>query len=107
MKQLFAVVMLVVAVVGCSSSGPGLPGEPTASGSVGAANAGSPDTPRNYVAHLNGDGEIPANASQGQGQVIFQLNPAGTALSYRLISSNIDNVVAAHIHVAAPGANGP
>jgi len=38
--------------------------------------------------------------------VKFQLNADGTELSYRLISSNIDNVIASHIHLAPAGTNG-
>jgi hypothetical protein len=48
------------------------------------------------------------HASHARGAAIFQLNPAGTQLSYRLIASNVDNVVQAHIHYpGAPGVNGP
>ena len=42
-----------------------------------------------------------------QGQAIFQLSPNGTELSYRLIASNIENVVAGHIHLGAAGVRGP
>ena len=35
------------------------------------------------------------------------LSADGTALEYRLISSNIHNVVQSHIHVAPEGVNGP
>lgn len=62
---------------------------------------------RNFVAHLSGGGEVPANASLGQGQAFFQLSADGTTLSYRLNVANIDNVVASHIHVAPAGVNGP
>jgi hypothetical protein len=62
---------------------------------------------RNFVAHLSGSGEVPANASLGQGQAFFQLSADGTTLSYRLNVANIDNVVASHIHVAPAGVNGP
>ncbi|MGH3021885.1 MAG: CHRD domain-containing protein [Gaiellaceae bacterium] len=57
--------------------------------------------------HLNGETEVPANASQGAGQAIFRLSPDGTALDYRLIVANLDNPVAAHIHIGPPGVNGP
>jgi CHRD domain len=43
----------------------------------------------------------------GQGQAVFQLSADGEELSYRLIASNIANVVAAHIHIGPAGANGP
>ena len=44
---------------------------------------------------------------RAQGQAIFQLDPGGTELSYKVIASNIENVVGAHIHLAAAGARGP
>jgi CHRD domain len=37
---------------------------------------------------------------------VFQLNADGTELSYRVIASNIDNVVQSHIHLAPAGVNG-
>lgn len=61
----------------------------------------------NYSVHLNGDTEVPANASQGAGQAVFHLSKDGTSLDYKLIVANLDNPVAAHIHVAPPGVNGP
>ena len=71
---------------------------------VGPAAAG---TNRNFVAHLSGDEEVPARDTQAQGQAIFHLSKDGTALSYKLIVANIENVVAAHIHCGAVGVNGP
>jgi CHRD domain len=61
----------------------------------------------NYSVHLNGDTEVPANASKAAGQAIFDLSPDGTSLDYVLIVANLDNPVAAHIHVGPPGVNGP
>jgi hypothetical protein len=65
----------------------------------------------NFVAHLAGRNEVPPAGvviqTQGQGQAIFQLNDAGTELHYKLNVANIDNVVQAHIHLGAPGVNGP
>ena len=84
--RLAVVALLVVAVIGTA--------------------AVSADSSRNFVAHLSGGGEVPPNASLGQGQVFFQLSPDGTELRYRLIVANINNVVAAHIHVGAAGVNG-
>ena len=57
---------------------------------------------RNYVAPLSGGEEVPPNESAGRGSAIFQLNPDGAQLSYRLIASNINNVHMAHIHMPAP-----
>ena len=83
-----------------------------------AANINTPTAPGTLVSgglaairlnagtHLSGDHENPPRDTLAQGQAIFQLNPAGTVLSYRLIASNIENVVAAHIHLGAPDVNG-
>ena len=60
----------------------------------------------NYVAHLSGGDEVPANSSHAQGQAIFRFSADGQELYYKLIVANIDNVVAAHIHLAPPGVNG-
>jgi hypothetical protein len=68
-----------------------------------AAGAGS----GNFQAHLTGDEEVPANESLGQGQAIIRVSEDETEISYRLIASNIENVVASHIHVGAAGVNGP
>jgi hypothetical protein len=58
-------------------------------------------------AHLDGDEEVPPRATQAVGQALFQLNASETELSYKLIVANIDNVIAAHIHIGPPGVNGP
>jgi CHRD domain len=71
---------------------------------AGLASAGEN---RNYSVHLNGDTEVPANASRAAGQAVFQLSPDGTSLDYRLIVANLDNPVAAHIHIGPAGVNGP
>src|SRR5687767_9313411 len=65
------------------------------------------NTPTTFVAHLDGSQEVPLRDTPAVGQAIFQLNAAGTELRYRLIASNIENVVAAHIHLGVAGANGP
>ncbi|WP_299446146.1 CHRD domain-containing protein [uncultured Phycicoccus sp.] len=71
-------------------------------GLVGPAHAAT-----TFTARLSAGQEVPANESKGRGAAVFQLSADGTELRYRLIVANIDNVVAAHIHVAPEGANGP
>jgi hypothetical protein len=61
---------------------------------------------RNFVANLSGAAEIPPVETLARGQAIFQVSPDGSELSYRLIAANIDNTVAAHIHLAPAGVNG-
>jgi hypothetical protein len=65
------------------------------------------DTGDNFVAHLAGRGEVPPRDTRAQGQAIFKLNDAETALDYKLIAANIDNVVAAHIHCGTALVVGP
>jgi hypothetical protein len=62
---------------------------------------------RNWSVHADGSLEVPARDTQGQGQAIFQLSEDGLSLDFRLNVSNIENVVASHIHVGAPAVNGP
>ena len=69
-------------------------------GVAGAAN-------QNYNAHLIGANEVPPRDTLAQGQAIFKLSEDGLTLEGRLIASNIDNVVASHIHRGPADANGP
>jgi len=69
----------------------------------------------NHSVHLSGSQEVftpapggssPAD-SNAQGQAIIQIAQDGDSFDYKLIVSNIDNVVQAHIHCAPEGVNGP
>jgi hypothetical protein len=62
---------------------------------------------QNYNTHLTGDNEVPVRITNAAGQAIFKLSDDGTELEYRLIASNIENVVQAHIHIGPAGQNGP
>ena len=99
MRRLALAIGVSVIAAACSSSNPAGPG-PISAGSTNSADA-KPSTgvPRNWVAHLVGDNEVPPNASKGQGQAIFKLSPDGQTMSYKVISSNIENIVQSHIHV--------
>jgi hypothetical protein len=72
-------------------------------GALATAAFAKPDLHR----HLAGDNEVPSNLSLAQGQAMFWLNNDGTAIEYKLIAANIDNIFQAHIHNASAGANGP
>jgi hypothetical protein len=72
---------------------------------VGMAVAGAN---RNWSTHANGATEVPVrDTTLGQGQAIFHLTKDGSALEYKLIASNIENVFMAHIHMGPPGVIGP
>ena len=61
---------------------------------------------RSYTAQLSGREEVPMRDTRATGHVNFKLNKEGTELEYRLVVANIENVVAAHIHLGARGTNG-
>jgi hypothetical protein len=60
-----------------------------------------------FIAILSSDEEVPANASRARGIAIFSLSDDGSTVNYKLIVANLDNPVAAHIHTAVEGMNGP
>jgi CHRD domain len=67
--------------------------------------AGATAQANTFVATLSGAEEVPARPSAGTGSAVLIYDGAG--LSYQLNVANINNVVAAHIHVGRPGENGP
>ena len=58
-----------------------------------------------FMAHLNGAAQVPPFDTTGQGQ--FILTDRDGSLEYKLIVANLTNIVAAHIHCAGVGVNGP
>ncbi|MEX0760971.1 MAG: CHRD domain-containing protein [Dehalococcoidia bacterium] len=60
-----------------------------------------------FGTHMTGDQEVPARDTRAQGQANFKLSDDGETMSYKVIVANIHNVVAAHIHIAPAGENGP
>jgi hypothetical protein len=74
-----------------------------------AAGSASPqfaDAPHNLGTHLSGNEEVPVRDTDAHGEAIFQVNPEGTAISYRLVVANIENVTQAHIHLGPAGLTG-
>jgi CHRD domain len=63
--------------------------------------------PTNFRTSLSGAEEVPPRETLARGFASFQLSPDGTELEYRLIVANIDNVIAAHIHLGPAGVNAP
>lgn len=113
MSKAVSVVLAGALMTACSSEAP----QPTApisvpvvSQSLHAPGGSEQSNGANFGTPLSSDEEVmPAgvtNESAGRGSAVFQLNSEGTALSYRLIVANIENVTASHIHQGAPGTNG-
>lgn len=61
---------------------------------------------RTFSADLAGDEEVPARVTDAGGVAVFAVNATETKMKYRLIVDNINNVSAAHIHIAGVGTNG-
>jgi uncharacterized membrane protein len=63
------------------------------------------DSPTVYVTELTGAQETPPHATPASGEATVTID--GDTISYELRVFNISNVVAAHIHIGAPGVAGP
>ena len=101
-----AALAAIVAIVGCSSE----QAVPTEFETAVPLYAQGGNADINMDTHLTGDEEVLAttphpSVSSAQGQALFRVE--GTLVDFRLIASNISNVVQAHIHCDIPGANGP
>jgi hypothetical protein len=58
-----------------------------------------------FVAFLNGDNEVPPVDTDAWGMAQFSLDEL--TLAYEVHVYNISDITAAHIHIGAPGENGP
>ena len=76
-----------------------------ASFTVGLA-AAQEDERLTFIAILNGGNEIPARDTNGRGVAHFMLSEDGTTMHFKVIASNINNVVASHIHRGNASVNG-
>jgi CHRD domain len=73
---------------------------------LGSSSASAQPAARNFVAHLDGGQEVPPRDTQAVGEAIFHVNADETALTFKVIATNIDNIVASHIHLGVFGVNG-
>jgi hypothetical protein len=62
---------------------------------------------QHLTAKLSAANEVPPITSQASGIATFDLNAAGTQMKYTLNVTNINQVIAAHIHSGSSTANGP
>jgi hypothetical protein len=104
MRQLSLVLVLAAATAACART-PASPEYviPLTLAQSTDANTGDPLS----STHLKGEHEVPARETNAQGQAIMKVSPDGTSISFKLIASNIDNVIAAHIHVGPATSTGP
>lgn len=60
-----------------------------------------------FTASLRGGNEVPPNASTAVGSAVTVLDSATNQVSVTVVTSGLSGGVAAHLHQALPGANGP
>ena len=117
MRMRVMMAVLLAAALGACSESIRTPTQPEVlSIPLQVASAQHAGAPHNHRTHLSGDQEVftpavpgaptPAD-SHAQGQAIIQIARDGDSFDYKLIASNIDNVVQAHIHCGPAGLNGP
>ena len=64
------------------------------------------EEPTNFTAQLDGNQEVPPRETEATGEATFQLRDE-TQLDFTLNLLDVKNFVAAHIHCASAGENGP
>ena len=113
-RKLVAACAVSVLAAGCSTDKPA----PTAASEIHvplyASRGGMRDF--NLGTHMTGDEEVftpavpggptPAD-SKAQGEAIFRVSADGHSVDFKVIASNIDNVIMSHIHCGPAGVNGP
>src|SRR5512132_1799477 len=113
-RKLVAAGALSVLAVACAKDTPAPTGAYEVRVPLYASRGGMADF--NLGTHMTGDEEVfvpavpggptPAD-SRAQGEAIFRVSADGHSVDFRLIASNIDNVIMSHIHCGRPGENGP
>ena len=98
-----AALIAAAAMVGCVE-GSGTPAEP-ADLVIPVFSHGA--VPGAHGTHMTGEEETPPRQTRAQGQLVLKLNADGTAIGYKLLVANIEDVMQAHIHLASPGVAGP
>ena len=116
MRKVVLFALAVMGMTACSSDSGRSPAQPESiTVPIRVTTAQHADAAINHSVHLSGGQEVftpapgapsPAD-SNAQGQAIIQISRDGDSFDYKLIASNIDNIVQAHIHCAPDGVNGP
>jgi len=72
---------------------------------AGAAVADAPAT--HFKANLTGAQEVPPTGSAATGTFQLRLTDNGNKLHFRLRTEGMGRIIQSHIHIGAPGTNGP
>lgn len=90
-------------ITGCSESGTTEP----ETFSVPVIETRTAAQSHHFQTAMSGAEEVPPVPTQGRGNAIFSLSRDGTTLSYKVITTNVENITQSHIHIGARGVNGP
>ena len=60
-----------------------------------------------FTTHLSGKDAVPARETSATGQATLKISTDQMALEYKVIASNIENVVAVRLHLGPAGSAGP
>ena len=61
--------------------------------------------PLEFVINLNGTEEVPPVQTEATG--VAEITPGLDSIAYSINATNIEGVTAGHVHLGAPGENGP
>lgn len=65
------------------------------------------DAGTSFTAYLSGANEVPGRGVSTTGMASFHISDDGQSVSYSVAIPSVMNVMAGHIHLGAPGQNGP
>jgi len=105
MKNLLFCCVVALISTGCSKEN--IVEDPNVFQEVNLVTSAKKMSDKNFTSSLKGRNEVPAVNSKAAGEVIVRISKDETSIYFKLIVSNMDNVVAAHFHMAAEGVNGP
>ncbi len=63
-------------------------------------------TQLHFNTSLSGKNSVPGNSSKAAGEAIIRISKDETRIHFKLITANIENIFAAHFHLAPAGSNG-
>ena len=102
--RLISTATLLIFSAACSQSSPS-----STQGALGTLSVRPSEIvlPLNFSTHMRGHDEVPARATEAQGQLMLKISDDRQSIEYKLIAGNIYNVVASHIHQGVVGVGGP
>jgi hypothetical protein len=74
---------------------------------ISANRSDGPNGRNRFGTRLTGAEEVPPRVTEASGRAVFKLSRDGQTLEWSLTVRELSNVVQAHIHLGARGANGP